>query len=86
MTEVEYYDQKVVKRHYPREDVGSLTNRLHFQFDADPNLFLVKSNIAIHFTIELDKNYIPCNGFASKQFGKTEVAVNSQIIDNSNSE
>ena len=84
MTEVEYYDQKVVKRHYPRE-VDSLTGRLHFHFDADPNLFLVKSNIAIHFTIELDKNYIPCNGFASKQFGKTEVAVNSQIIDNSNS-
>ncbi|CAG5106753.1 Oidioi.mRNA.OKI2018_I69.chr1.g2986.t1.cds [Oikopleura dioica] len=84
MIEVEYYDQKVVKRHYPRE-VDSLTGRLHFHFDADPNLFLVKNNIAIHFTIELDKNYIPCNGFASKQFGKTEVAVNSQIIDNSNS-
>ncbi|CAG5101999.1 Oidioi.mRNA.OKI2018_I69.chr1.g95.t1.cds [Oikopleura dioica] len=84
MTEVEYYDQKVVKRHYPREE-DSLTGRLSFKFDADPNLFLVKNKIAIHFTIELDKNYIPSNGFASKQFGKTEVAVNSQIIDNSNS-
>lgn len=84
MSEVEYYDQKVVKRHYPREQ-ESQTRRLCFQFDADPNLMLDKNKIAIHLTIVLKQGYLPSNGFASKQFGKTEVAVNSQIIDSSNS-
>ena len=81
--ETEAYDQKVVKRHYPRAE--NPEERLQFVFDPDPNLFMVKNKIAIHITIEVDKNYIPSNGFGAKQFGKTEIAVNSQVIDNSNS-
>ena len=79
------YDQKVVKRHYPREsETGA--NRLQFLFDADPNLNLIKNKIAIHLTVEVPEKYIPSNGFASKLFGQTEVSVNSQMIDNSNTE
>ena len=80
--EAESYDQKVVKRHYLRADKPE--ERLQFVFDADPNLYMVKNKIAIHVCIEVPEDYIPSNGFGGKQFGKTEIAVNSQVIDNSN--
>ena len=80
--EPESYDQKIVKRHYPR---AYKSDGIQFVFDADPNLFMNKNKIAIHLTVEVPKDYLPSNGFGSKLFGKTEVAVNSQVIDNSNS-
>ena len=70
-------DNKIIKRHYPKQNIN---DNLTFTFDADPNLCLVKNNIMIHFTIELDNNYIPDNGFAAKQFSLFSVELNSQRI------
>jgi len=70
-------DNKVVKRHYPRVNNDSA---LGFTFEPDPNLCLIKNKILINFTIDLDKNYIPDNGFASKLFSLLQVEVNSQIV------
>jgi hypothetical protein len=70
-------DTKVVKRHYPKQNI---TDNLMFTFDADPNLCLVKNKIMIHFTIELDENYLPDNGFAAKQFSLCSLELNSQRI------
>ena len=70
-------DNKIIKRHYPKQNIN---DNLTFTFDADPNLCLVKNNIMIHFTVELDANYIPDNGFAAKQFSLCSVEVNSQRI------
>ena len=70
-------DNKIVKRHYPRQNID---DNLTFNFEADPNLCLVKNKIAIHFTIELDQNYLPDNGFAAKQFSMCSVEVNSQRV------
>ena len=70
-------DNKVVKRHYPRQNID---DNLTFTFEADPNLCLVKNKISIHFTIELDEKYIPDNGMAAKQFSLCSVEVNSQRV------
>ena len=70
-------DNKLIKRHYPKQNI---TANLLFTFDADPNLCLVKNKIMIHFTIELDENYIPDNAFASKQFSLLSVEINSQRV------
>ena len=70
-------DNKLIKKHYPKQN---LNDNLLFTFDADPNLCLKKNKILIHFTIELDENYIPDNGFAAKQFSLLSVEVNSQRI------
>ena len=73
------FDSKVVKRRYP---TSNLEDQLVFIFDSDPNLCMVKNKIAIHFTIELDENYVPDNGFAAKQFESLSVEVNSQRVSN----
>jgi len=70
-------DNKVVKRHYAKTNNESA---LSFTFESDPNLCLVKNNILISFTVELDANYIPDNAFAAKLFSLLQVEVNSQII------
>ena len=70
-------DNKVIKRHYPRDN---RTEKLSFLFENDPNLCLVKNKIAIHFTIELDEQYIPDNGFAQKQFSILDIELNSQLV------
>jgi len=70
-------DNKVVKRHYPRQNIS---DNLTFTFESDPNLCLVKNKIAIHFSIELNENYIPDNGMAAKQFSICSVEVNSQRV------
>ena len=70
-------DNKLVKRHYPRVNNDSA---LAFTFEPDPNLFLVKNNILINFTVDIDSNYIPDNGFASKLFSLLQVEVNSQVV------
>ena len=74
----ETYDQRVIKKHFPKDLQSS--EQLSFEFESDPNLFLLKNKIAIHMTIALDENYLPSNGFAAKQFGVMEVEVNSQLI------
>ena len=70
-------DSKIVKRHYPRANNDSA---LVFSFEADPNLCLVKNNILINFSVELDSNYIPDNAFVAKLFSLLQVEVNSQIV------
>ena len=70
-------DNKVVKRHYPRTNNDSA---LSFTFESDPNLCLLKNNILINFSVELDANYIPDNGFAAKLFSLLQVEVNSQVV------
>ena len=77
MKNVMKIDNKLVKKHYPRQNND---DNLTFNFEADPNLCLVKNKIAIHFTIELDQNYLPDNGFAAKQFSMCSVEVNSQRV------
>ena len=77
----ESYDQRVLKKHFPKDLQSS--EILSFEFESDPNLFLLKNKIAIHMTIALDENFIPSNGFAAKQFGVMEVELNSQLISSS---
>ena len=77
----EKYDQRVLKKHFPKDLQSS--ELLTFEFESDPNLFLLKNKIAIHMTVALDENYIPSNGFAAKQFGVLELEVNSQLISSS---
>ena len=71
------FDSKVIKKRYP---ISNNEDQLVFMFDSDPNLCLVKNKIAIHFTIELDENYVPDNGFAAKQFASLTVEINSQRV------
>ena len=73
---IDSLDNKVVKRHYPRNNGPTLM----FTFEADPNLCLVKNNIQINFQVELDSNYIPDNAFVAKLFSLLQVEVNSQIV------
>ena len=70
-------DNKVVKRHYPRDNRDE---KLSFVFERDPNLCLLKNKIAIHFTVELDEKYIPENGFSQKLFSILDVEINSQLV------
>lgn len=72
-------DNKIVKKHYP---TSNMEDQLVFIFESDPNLCMVKNKIAIHFKIELPENYIPENGFASKQFSQLSVEINSQTVSN----
>ena len=76
MTDV-VIDNKVVKRHYPRDNRDE---KLSFVFESDPNLCLLKNKIAIHFKIELDDKYIPDNGFSQKQFSIMDIELNSQLV------
>ena len=75
-------DNKVIKRHYARQNID---DNLTFTFESDPNLCLVKNKIAIHFSIELDEQYIPENGMAAKQFSICAVEVNSQRVSSNKS-
>lgn len=75
------YDTRVLKKHFPKDLQSS--EILTFEFESDPNLFLLKNRIAIHMTIALHQDYIPSNGFAAKQFGVMEVEINSQLISSS---
>ena len=61
--EDEGIDIKQTNVTYPRVNNE---NVLEFDFPPHPNLFLRKNKICIRGTIELDKAYIPDNGFASK--------------------
>ena len=70
-------DYKVTKRHFPRTNNESL---LEFIFEKDPNLFLRKNKILIRGTIEVDKGYVPENGFAAKLFSLLSIEIDSQII------
>ena len=73
----EEIDNKVIKKHYPRDNCPE---KLAFVFEKDPNLCLVKNKIVIYFVIELDEKYIPESGFAAKQFSSMEVEVDSQMV------
>ena len=73
----ETLDNKVTKRHYPRNNNKTV---LEFVFDKDPNLFLRKNKILIRGTIEIPENYAVENGFASKLFDKLNVEVDSQAV------
>ena len=77
----ETYDYKITKRHYPRTHNETL---LEFVFDRDPNLFLQKNKIFIRGAIEVHKDYIVENGFASKLFSLITVELNSQTVSQSN--
>jgi hypothetical protein len=77
----ESYDQRVLKKHFPKDLQSS--EILSFEFESDPNLFLLKNKIAIHMTIALNEDFLPSNGFAAKQFGVMEVELNSQLISSS---
>ena len=76
-SETEAADYKITKRHYPRVNNDDC---LEFIFEKDPNLFLRKNKILIRGTIELDKGYIPENGFAAKLFSELTVEVDSQTV------
>ena len=75
--ENETLDYKITKRHYPRTQNE---NCLEFVFDRDPNLFLRKNKIYIRGAIEVHKDYLVENGFASKLFSLASVEVDSQTI------
>ena len=70
-------DHKTVKKHYPRDNCDE---KLTFVFERDPNLCLVKNKIAIFFTVELHKDYVPESGFASKLFSILDIEVDSQMV------
>ena len=70
-------DYKVTKRHFPRTNNESC---LEFIFEKDPNLFMRKNKIIIKGCIEVDKGYVPENGFAAKLFSMLTVEIDSQII------
>ena len=72
-------DNKIVKKLYP---TSNMEDQLVFIFDSDPNLCMLKNKISIHFKIELPENYVPENGFASKQFSQLAVEINSQTVSN----
>lgn len=70
-------DYKVTKRHFPRTNNESC---LEFIFEKDPNLFMRKNKIIIKGSIEVDKGYVPENGFAAKLFSLLSVEIDSQIV------
>lgn len=70
-------DYKVTKRHFPRTNNESC---LEFIFEKDPNLYLRKNKILIKGAIEIDKGYIPENGFAAKLFSMMSVEIDSQTV------
>ena len=74
-------DYKITKKHYPRTHTE---NCLEFVFDRDPNLFLRKDKILIRGAVEIHKDYVVENGFASKLFSLMTVEVDSQTISQSN--
>ena len=74
-------DYKITKKHYPRTHTE---NCLEFVFDRDPNLFLRKDKIYIRGAIEVHKDYVVENGFASKLFSLMTVEIDSQTISQSN--
>ena len=79
--EANVLDYKITKKHYPRTHTE---NCLEFVFDRDPNLFLRKDKILIRGAIEVHKDYVVENGFASKLFSLMTVEVDSQTISQSN--
>ena len=79
--EADVLDYKITKKHYPRTHTE---NCLEFVFDRDPNLFLRKDKILIRGAIEVHKDYVVENGFASKLFSLMTVEVDSQTISQSN--
>ena len=76
-TQIDKIDYKVTKRHYPKVNNESV---LEFDFEKDPNLFLRKNKILIKGAIEVDKGYIPENGFAAKLFSMLSVEIDSQTV------
>ena len=46
---------------------------------------MVKNKIAIHFSIDLHKDYIPENGFSAKLFSSLAVEINSQRVSSNRS-
>ena len=79
--ETDVLDYKITKKHYPRTHTE---NCLEFVFDRDPNLFLRKDKILIRGAIEVHKDYVVENGFASKLFSLMTVEIDSQTISQSN--
>ena len=79
--EANVLDYKITKKHYPRTHTE---NCLEFVFDRDPNLFLRKDKILIRGAIEVHKDYVVENGFASKLFSLMTVEVDSQTISQNN--
>ena len=75
-------DNRIIKRNYP---LVNNNDEMSFVFQSDPNLCLLKSKIAIHFTIDLPIGYVPDNGFVAKQFSQLQVELNSQKISNNKS-
>ena len=70
-------DAKVVKKHYFRTNNDSV---LEVVMEKDPNLYLVKNDLAIHCKIEVDDGYLVDNGFVSKLFAMLTVEVDSQVV------
>jgi hypothetical protein len=48
--------------------------------EKDPNLYLLKNDLAIHCKVDVDEGYIVDNGFASKLFSMLTVEVDSQVV------
>ena len=74
-----YYetDTEVIKTFYARDNNLHIVN---FVLQADPNLALDLSTLYIGFTVDIPKNQLPDNGFASKMFKNMNIEVNSQLI------
>ena len=53
---------------------------LEVVLEKDPNLYLLKNDLAIHCKVDVDEGYIVDNGFASKLFSMLTVEVDSQVV------
>ena len=76
-------DNKIVKKIWPKTNNES---NLDFVFNRDPNLALVKNNIAIHFVFNIDEKYTPDVAFAAKLFRMLHVEGDSQLVSSNKSQ
>jgi len=70
-------DSQVLKTHYARDNNDKI---LTFVIQEDPNLCLDLPSITIGFSVEIPKEQLPDNGFASKLFRTLNIEINSQLI------
>ena len=70
-------DNKVIKTFYPKNNND---NTLEIILDRDPNLWLKKNTLKIHFKITIDDKYIPDTLFVAKLFKMLSIEIDNQLI------
>ena len=70
-------DSQINKTHYARDNNDKI---LTFVIQEDPNLCLDFPSLTIGFSVDIPKNRLPDNGFASKLFKTMNIEINSQLI------